>query len=394
MAKLTATSPKFKYMHETSTVQRNTDRGSLEPRNSPTSLVDAAEMDLPEANPGSFKLDQVTSGTDEHQIVLSYDHFRFVLFVTRPDDPGDDNILSDLFNQTDKSKDNPDAMITYRCLKHLSKLVISECKHTMLSLATPVQKLNGEQLSLEGFLQPSTFYLQLRTVDQKLQAFMIEGISGFAGMHDAAPLPVDFAPQSVSTLTPSAEVEFIEDLFMRKIVKVSRGGEVCVFKSATHGNEGQLQREINVLQQISETWKVDDPNRPKVPWFLGLITSGGQTIGMLEEFIDGTNLQLFNLQDTSSAQRQKWKHQIEQSLTKLHQNGFVWGDVKAENIMIDKADNAWLVDFGGSWTDGWVDEALAETMEGDLQGFSRVMELLDGDLESTSVICDNSSESD
>ncbi|EXJ82201.1 hypothetical protein A1O3_06014, partial [Capronia epimyces CBS 606.96] len=68
--------------------------------------------------------------------------------------------------------------------------------------------------------------------------------------------------------------------------------------------------------------------------------------------------------------------QIAQDLARLHQSGIVWGDVKPENVLIDKAAHAWLVDFGGSSTDGWVDKHLAETVEGDLQGLRRLGEFL------------------
>ena len=44
--------------------------------------------------------------------------------------------------------------------------------------------------------------------------------------------------------------------------------------------------------------------------------------------------------------------QIESAVRLLHENGFVWGDIKPENVLIDRSRHAWLIDFGGSWTDG------------------------------------------
>ncbi|KAK2668010.1 hypothetical protein RAB80_017201 [Fusarium oxysporum f. sp. vasinfectum] len=52
----------------------------------------------------------------------------------------------------------------------------------------------------------------------------------------------------------------------------------------------------------------------------------------------------------------------------LHEEGIVWGDAKPDNVLIDKDENAWIIDFGGSYTPGWVDEDKAETFEGDYQG--------------------------
>lgn len=47
----------------------------------------------------------------------------------------------------------------------------------------------------------------------------------------------------------------------------------------------------------------------------------------------------------------------------------VWGDVKPDNVMIRiESSQQVLVDFGGSYSEGWVDEELNETLERDLHG--------------------------
>jgi hypothetical protein len=45
--------------------------------------------------------------------------------------------------------------------------------------------------------------------------------------------------------------------------------------------------------------------------------------------------------------------------------------------LIDGKGDAWVIDFNGGCTQGFVDEELAETLEGDLQGMSRLLKLLD-----------------
>lgn len=47
--------------------------------------------------------------------------------------------------------------------------------------------------------------------------------------------------------------------------------------------------------------------------------------------------------------------------------------------MIDLNNDAWLIDFGGGWSEGWVDENLQNTVEGDQQGLKRILEFLDSD---------------
>ncbi|KAK1948708.1 hypothetical protein LY78DRAFT_39560, partial [Colletotrichum sublineola] len=56
--------------------------------------------------------------------------------------------------------------------------------------------------------------------------------------------------------------------------------------------------------------------------------------------------------------------------------GIIWGDVKAENVLIDREDNAWIIDFGGSYTPGWVDKEKAGTLAGDAQGLAKILDIL------------------
>jgi hypothetical protein len=50
--------------------------------------------------------------------------------------------------------------------------------------------------------------------------------------------------------------------------------------------------------------------------------------------------------------------------------------VKAANVLIDKDNNAWIIDFGGGYTEGWVDRDKAGTVEGDLQGLANIMDFI------------------
>lgn len=60
----------------------------------------------------------------------------------------------------------------------------------------------------------------------------------------------------------------------------------------------------------------------------------------------------------------------------LHENNIIWGDAKADNFMVDEDDRLWIIDFGGSYTEGWVDPELSETVEGDDMGVEKIVNAL------------------
>ncbi|KAF5686282.1 serine threonine kinase [Fusarium circinatum] len=74
--------------------------------------------------------------------------------------------------------------------------------------------------------------------------------------------------------------------------------------------------------------------------------------------------------------RMRWASQIQRSVDILHKKGIIWGDAKAENVLIDQNDDAWVIDFGGGYTAGWVDEDKTGTLEGDRQGLAKILDML------------------
>jgi hypothetical protein len=76
------------------------------------------------------------------------------------------------------------------------------------------------------------------------------------------------------------------------------------------------------------------------------------------------------------ADRKRWFEQISNAIHTLHRDGYIWGDVKAANVLIDDDDNACLIDFEGGCSLGWVDDDLADSEEGDLQGLDRLRDFL------------------
>ncbi|KAJ5420206.1 hypothetical protein N7465_002725 [Penicillium sp. CMV-2018d] len=59
-------------------------------------------------------------------------------------------------------------------------------------------------------------------------------------------------------------------------------------------------------------------------------------------------------------------------------DGIIWGDAKAANVLIDANEDAYLIDFGGGYTKGWVEKEKSSSTEGDLQGLENIKRYLFG----------------
>lgn len=74
--------------------------------------------------------------------------------------------------------------------------------------------------------------------------------------------------------------------------------------------------------------------------------------------------------------KNRWAEQIQHTIAALHQAGIIRGDAKPDNILIDAHGDAWVIDFGGGRTEGWVDADKAGTVDGDLQGLERILKFI------------------
>jgi serine/threonine protein kinase len=108
------------------------------------------------------------------------------------------------------------------------------------------------------------------------------------------------------------------------------------------------------------------------------LRSATRLVGLLLTYIEnkGTLKDVAPWSDCINEDRLRWSMQIQNCVKCLHEAGVVWGDAKPENVLVDMKGDAWLIDFGGSYTPGWVDEDKQETVEGDLQGVQRIVDWL------------------
>ena len=104
-----------------------------------------------------------------------------------------------------------------------------------------------------------------------------------------------------------------------------------------------------------------------------------------DEHIMGYLLGYINHQDTlagrgaeaaTTALRRNWYRSGVHTLSALHDASIIWEDAKADNALLDYKNDAWMIDFGESFTEGRIDQDETETVAGDLQGLYRIRESL------------------
>ncbi|KAI0529984.1 hypothetical protein GGR58DRAFT_494970 [Xylaria digitata] len=236
---------------------------------------------------------------------------------------------------------------------------------------------------LQSFLYPKTLTYRLKTAGGNPAIIPIdlsETYSCLEPKFDNYP-EIDFeideslpqySPQQISVL--EAFVQTAGHLVGR--VRVHEKEMLCKVRS--HGLlHPDLEREIENLQKMRRAG-LHGHTSMRVPQILGYVKHSevGCIIGFLREWVPGDDLRNIRIPVTLEKKRMIWASQISKTVHQLHEIGVIWGDGKARNVIIDEEDNAWLIDFGGGFTDGWVEKELAGTVEGDKQAVQKIVDFL------------------
>ncbi|OIW30450.1 hypothetical protein CONLIGDRAFT_699899 [Coniochaeta ligniaria NRRL 30616] len=241
---------------------------------------------------------------------------------------------------------------------------------------------------LHSVLYPETPNFQLKTVNGIPNLQPIRPSEAYADLgHPDCDAGVDFDLDDALPQYSSKDV-LIQEVIVRGGSLVSRvlvnEQDVMLCKAGETGLFDQkLRRELEALRKVEDARAHFVPEI-RVPKLRGYVKHAelGCVIGLLRDWIpSGLEPPLDQLDSTDiglipSGRRQSWIAQIRQTVDRLHEIGLVWGDGKIHNVVIDRDDNAWLIDFGGGWTRDYVDRDLAGTVAGDKQAIRSIARFL------------------
>lgn len=238
----------------------------------------------------------------------------------------------------------------------------------------PLVKSSPSLPDLHSFLHPGTFSFQLVTVHGKPQIVKRKG-----GALKAQEFTLHVFHSSLPRIC-SRDIQILKPLRNKNITKVLVHGQERCCKIADRITEQAVQREFDCLSKIA----LANLGSLRVPKLVGLVQSPSNDaiIGILEEYIcplpeiGQRTLRRMDIENITDVRRAKWASQVRETVEILHGIGIIWGDGKADNVLIDVNDDAWLIDFGGGWTDKWVDEKLTGTVEGDRQAVENIKRFL------------------
>ncbi|KAG6354533.1 hypothetical protein INS49_004550 [Diaporthe citri] len=238
---------------------------------------------------------------------------------------------------------------------------------------------DGATITLQHFFSGESFDASLNAVDDTLVPGDIlardemENVVGNAGILWKTTCPI-FA---------TAEVEVLSDdptyILVDEPSRVRVQGKQLFFKAFQDPDDSIGAHEVLTLEKIFKARF--NQQEVRTSRLYGIVEDDkSQVIGLLLHYIqvdDTLHDKVIDLGSSGSDLKDKWKRQVTGTVEALHKAGIVWGDVKASNVLVDTAGDAWVTDFGGGHTEGWVDRDKAGTIEGDLQGLRAIREFVD-----------------
>ena len=228
--------------------------------------------------------------------------------------------------------------------------------------------------TLNDFFNPETFVYAFQTVsDERVPQLDKDAEHG-------SPFGVS-VPDELCALWKSfdpAEVRICDEKLVgppshtpRKVILSD--GTVAFLKLVRRGDKRSLGNELVTYGKINRA-QLDHDLR--ISRLYGILRGKYSVIlGLLLTYIDCERVTLSCAikPGTKVLLRERWGAQIQEAVGQLHDAEIIWGDAKPDNVLIDVNEDAWLLDFGGGYTEGWVPKTLVGTMEGDNIALKRIL---------------------
>ncbi|KAL1859445.1 hypothetical protein VTK73DRAFT_7591 [Phialemonium thermophilum] len=201
----------------------------------------------------------------------------------------------------------------------------------------------------------------------RIRPELLEEVSSYVKSFDPSTIKVDFPePNDALYRMPT-----------RVLVDLDGSGcRPCFFKHFSGGMTQTLVRELEGHLRLLQSGLKPDARAVRL---LGIVKVDDEVGGVLLTYVDHddwSGLLRYRAMEAPLCIRERWANQVRETVAELHEAGVVWGDAKVDNVMVDRNDNVWIIDFGGGYTEGWVDKDKAGTTDGDLQGVDRIVDYL------------------
>jgi hypothetical protein len=253
-----------------------------------------------------------------------------------------------------------------------------------------------ETSTVQSWYHPPTHFYSLQRCKDKTSPLEVEATPELQERMISL-LPTITLPNYILNLDipriQASDLEIVQDNGAAPTL-VRHDNKTYFLKVVDKTQPAPTKREIRILKQI-EKLDLQQKHHLRIPLVQGLVSFSTSTstptstststskkqnttiLGFLQTPIPSAT-PLTHLLDSDIAQtrRETWATESAKHMDILHKNKIIWGDAKADNFMVDGHGQLWMIDFGGSYTEGWVDEGLNETVEGDEQGMGKIVNAL------------------
>ena len=253
-------------------------------------------------------------------------------------------------------------------------------QHWMLSpLASDIEEYapsskSKEPISLKGWYDAPTYFYNLEAKDNELHAVELEPDNDLHRRIRKL-LPEISVPKYVREIdVPVYQASDLTVLdgsnspapYHPARVQVRGSEGVFFIKLVDNGQPQPTKREISMLHRIAQKGLHDHIRCPKLKGLVTYEADHTKIMGFLQTDIPNPVPLTLKLDaEVPQDLRDRWAIETQRMKDVLHEHSMVWGDAKADNFMVDENDELWIIDFGGSYTEGWIDPKLNESIEGD-----------------------------